>query len=340
MKITHSLATITLAFACVISVGAQDMLQTYQRLIPPEILKRYDADIVAGKRPRFVTISEKMIWDLRTQPNQGGDVYNFNLDPSALSSVQIDVIREWIRNGGRVVLWGQESVAKYISMLHPDISVQLSVVKPMKLTDHPVNTDCRLVNFSHHTYNPSGRNWDSIVLRNTPDETEVIASNDTGLLAGRIPYGRGEIIVVMAGSGWDMGNDRFRWKLNFDHWALRMAVPGAAERANVGAGGAAIAGGVPRPDRILLKNGDSITGKIVTERFIVRTSYAELPFETKAVDSIILEGAGQNIEMLVLRTGDRLSGVLQNQSVEIEIQGGQKSAIAKDKIKEVSIFQE
>jgi ankyrin repeat protein len=88
-------------------------------------------------------------------------------------------------------------------------------------------------------------------------------------------------------------------------------------------------------DRIMLKNGDIITGNIYINNITIKTSYAELTFTPDKVASIILKGAGQNIEYLLLRTGDKLSGIIGPDKVKIELAGGQYTEIEKDKIKKI-----
>src|SRR5205823_784758 len=106
------------------------------------------------------------------------------------------------------------------------------------------------------------------------------------------------------------GPDQRRWNLNFYHWALDLRVPGAAETgATASSDGGASAG--KQDDMIVLKNGDKITGEVLNKKFTIKTSYAELAFDREKVDQIILEGAGANIDEMVLKAGDKLSGVLQ-----------------------------
>ena len=64
-----------------------------------------------------------------------------------------------------------------------------------------------------------------------------------------------------------------------------------------------------------------------------------MEFDLKQIESIVLEGAVQNIEMIVLRNGDKLSGVVGPLSVKIKLAGEQETEIEKDKIKEISVQQ-
>ena len=133
------------------------------------------------------------------------------------------------------------------------------------------------------------------------------------------------------------GPDADRWKLNFFQWMLGFRVPGAAETAVAVQPSPSSTTPTNPQDRILLKNGDTISGTLLTEAFTVETSYAKLTFKLSEVASIILEGAGQNVELLVLANGDKLSGQIQPQTIKVRLAGGQDSVIQKDKIKEIQV---
>lgn len=65
-------------------------------------------------------------------------------------------------------------------------------------------------------------------LTKYPPDTEVIVSCTNGVVAGRVPYGRGNIYFQLHGSRYP-GADWDRWTLNFNHWMLGFPVPGAVE---------------------------------------------------------------------------------------------------------------
>ena len=89
-------------------------------------------------------------------------------------------------------------------------------------------------------------------------------------------------------------------------------------------------------DKIVLKNGDTVSGKIITNQFSVKTSYASLSFNLDQIASISLEGGGQNIESLSLRTGDKLSGSIGPDTITILLSTGQETSIEKEKIKSIT----
>lgn len=313
----------------------------FEETIPPENLRQYAPEIVKGNRPVVIRITQPMIWGLRDKPDQGGDVYTFDLDPSKLSSVQQDIVRKWVQDGRKVWFWGYYDAERYATLFHDTIMCSREHQTPTTLSSHPVNTDVESLDFRLNV--KWGATTDigewSPVLVKYPPETEVIASDKNGVVAGRIPYGRGSLYVALFGNYWTDGKDRDRWSLNFQQWMLDYRVPGAAE-TKLGIGTNASEPGVSVPqDRILLKNGDTISGRILIDKFTVKTSYADLSFDLSQVETVVLEGAGQNIELMVLRTGDKLSGVIGPETVKIELTGGQETEIEKDKIKEIVLQQ-
>ena len=72
---------------------------------------------------------------------------------------------------------------------------------------------------------------------------------------------------------------------------------------------------------------------------VSKTSYADLSFDINQIANVNLEGDGQNIETVVLKTGDKLSGVVSPDKIGIRLPGDQVIEIDKDKIKEIIIGQ-
>ncbi|MBM3747768.1 MAG: hypothetical protein FJW34_18430 [Acidobacteria bacterium] len=331
------LLALALAVTCERYVLAQS--SKYEASIPPEILRRYDPGIVEGTRPKFVTITQPMVWGLRNQPEQGGEVYVLDCDPNRLSSVQKSVLVEWVKIGKTVLLWGEQECKKY-EQLFPGLGrIREDSIKKdekeggVELASHPVNTDCKEVVFS------TGGVRGCIIRYFTeyPAECEVIASVKDGVVAGSIPVGRGRLFFSSHSGWWDRGTDKDRWTLNLRQWMLGLPVPGATE-TRVGPRGAGVqADKVKANDRIVLKNGDTVSGKLVTDRFTVKTSYASLSFALKDIECVVLEGGSQNIETLVLRNGDKLSGVVGPERVKIALDSGQETEIDKEKIKEILV---
>jgi len=88
-------------------------------------------------------------------------------------------------------------------------------------------------------------------------------------------------------------------------------------------------------DQVLMKNGDALSGRILTTNFTLRTSYGTHNFQTKQIQTINLEGGGQNIDIVLLRIGDKLSGVIENAAVKMEMRSGTQVELSKDKVKDI-----
>ena len=312
-------------------IAIESSYARYEDTIPPEILRRFDPAIVKGERPRIVRITQPMIWGLRNKPDQGGEVYSFDLDPKKISTVQKEIIRKWVRAGQKILFWGGSEAEKYSVLFADKISWSMVVFWKLSLSKHPVNIDVRDIRFKQR-WGLAGK---SHVLNVYPPDTEVIVSSKGGVVAGRVPYGRGNIYIALMGDLWSKGTDRDRWTLNFRQWMLGFRVPGPSETETRPPATTDVQMHPVPQDRILLKNGDTISGRLLVQHFTIKTSYADLTFKLEQIESVILEGAGQNVEMLVLRSGDKLSGLVGPESIKVKLAGGQETEIEKDKIKQV-----
>ena len=340
-KIDHrkiAVALLLIVSTLILGTTALAKSTKYDNTIPPEILRQYNSDVLSDKRPKLVTINQSMIWALRDQPDQGGDVYNLDLDTEKISTIQKKILIDWVKEGRNIFLWGAETCYKYKAFFDGLTWGLSDKNESVQLSKHPVNTDCSSLNFLYSKI--------YVCLKQYPPNSEVIASCRSGIVAGKIPFGHGNIYFVCndqdhrsikARTHWESGTDRYRWELNFMQWILGHRVPGAAD-TQVGTGSETLITKDPL-DRVLLKNGDTISGKLNTDKFIVQTSYATLTFEGKQIDSILLEGEGQNIEMIVLRNGDKLSGKIGPDKIIVILAGGQETEIEKDKIKQI-LFQQ
>lgn len=92
-------------------------------------------------------------------------------------------------------------------------------------------------------------------------------------------------------------------------------------------------------DKVVLKNGDSVSGTILTATFKLKTSYGELEFKSRDIKTINLEGGGNNVDVVILRVGDKMSGVVLNTTITIKMTNGTEITVEKDKVKDV-IFKE
>lgn len=316
----------------------------YEKTIPPEILVQYDKRVVQGLRPKAVTITQSMIWPLRTKPDQGGEVYRLDFSVSELSTVQKEILSDWVKKGQRILLWGKDEIRNYAPLfseaMQADYKKRASDSRTLnhpaehRLAAHPVNTDVRDLEVAVHV--PPGSGWIHYyywtVITRSPKETEVILSTREGVIAGKVPYGKGGIYFLQVTGGADVD----RWKLNFYQWMLGLPVPGSASVKSKGGPPSATVD-ARKVDTIRLRNGDTLSGKLLTDAVKIETSYASLEFTTDQIDAIEMEGGSQQTDVLLLRNGDRLSGVIGPDRIQIELTSGQKAVIEKDKIKQVNI---
>jgi hypothetical protein len=89
-------------------------------------------------------------------------------------------------------------------------------------------------------------------------------------------------------------------------------------------------------DRVFLKNGDIISGQILKETFKLRTSYATFKFELPQIAYIDFEGGGKNMDIIVLKVGDKLSGIVEAPVITLQIQPGTEIDLDKQKIKRIT----
>ena len=209
-------------FALSLFVCISTYAQRYTDTIPPEILRQYDPAIVSGDRPHIVAITKAMIWGLRENPDQGGDIYRFNFDRSSLSSTQIEILRAWVKTGVDILFWSYNTASEYSSIFGDEITLTSRKSCGGSRSNHPVNTDVTSVVFSWSGYTCG-------IFTHYPLDTEVIVSNRDGVVAGRIPYGSGNIYFSLHAVTRPSGRDRDRWTLNFYQWMLGKKVPGSAE---------------------------------------------------------------------------------------------------------------
>ena len=221
-----------------------DEAPNYSKTIPPEILRLYDPGLLDGSRPKLVAITQEMIWSLRDEPDQGGDVYTLDFDPAELSTVQKDVLLEWIKAGHNVLIQHEECAVYwelFPGFTEPKEAKHCPGPLPVTLSDHPVNTDCGNVTFCSETEGrlrrtdgTYGFGHDHLFFPAMPENSFVVASLDRGrtdrdpggAVAGCVPYGRGGVYFI---TKLPQGSDTDRWTLNFRQWMLGLPIPGGAE---------------------------------------------------------------------------------------------------------------
>jgi hypothetical protein len=102
-----------------------------------------------------------------------------------------------------------------------------------------------------------------------------------------------------------------------------------------GSGKNVISMGTVGTDRITLKSGDVINGDIATVYYEVNTGYASVTLDKEQIWSISLEGGGQNIDTILLRSGNQYSGAIKPVVLHVILSGGQEIDIPKERIRSI-----
>lgn len=308
--------------------------------IPPEI----EAQLQSTKVLRIDSDNKAVIWSLRPSADPDRvDYVVLDLCSQDLESEMADVLRNWIYSGkGALVRLG----AGHSSWLSPDGETQAQNVSnnwelavPAAGPAHPVNTGVRTVWFSSY----SGRN-ERLVMTRGPSMalTPILETEEGHVLVSAQQCGVGRVVwasaqirhlpIVQNQSRLDQ-YDNARFAVNLDQWLAGFPVPSSSS-AHPSVQTQAENEGV---DVIRLKNGDVLHGLIMNDVVAIRTSYADLQFPLRDIARVVLEGAGSNVDSLVLRGGDRLSGVLQVREWDLVLPSGASVTLANEQVQEVNV---
>ena len=211
------------------TVSAQG--QTDGDVIPPEVLECMDAEILSGDRPRIQKIRRGEIFGLRNNPELDADLVRLDLDPATLSSVQKEILVNWVRSGHNVVYLVGNDVPKYAELLGCGYSVDPQynnhrIVRSID-SDHEVFTDCkgvRFIAFDNKVFHVHGG------LIAFPEESVIVAEGASDkksfAVCGMFSLGEGKVYFCPKTDA--TSPDSRRFDLNFMHWMLGVEVPGAA----------------------------------------------------------------------------------------------------------------
>jgi hypothetical protein len=89
-------------------------------------------------------------------------------------------------------------------------------------------------------------------------------------------------------------------------------------------------------DRVFLKNGDNLSGKVQTEIFKVHTPYGSYELNPAQISYIDFEARGGNVDVIGLRIGDVLSGVVEVDSIKLLTRSGNEVTFQRDKIQRIT----
>lgn len=205
-----------------------DSFVKYEETIPSQILKKYNLEVVLGKRPKFAIVRNTDIQDLKEHPVQGGDLVLLKLRPLELSSAQREIVTNWVKRGAKVYLDGWENARDILPLIFKVsttwIYLKSSSARVFLFRDHPVNTGVKEIETSpekkaHHVYWYGG-------ISNLPGDSSVIASLDAGhttVIVGAFKYGKGCVYFNVLQD--PFGRDIDRFQLNLRQWLIGEEVP-------------------------------------------------------------------------------------------------------------------
>jgi hypothetical protein len=88
-------------------------------------------------------------------------------------------------------------------------------------------------------------------------------------------------------------------------------------------------------DRVQLKNGDDLSGKIKTEILRLKAPYATINFNTADISHIKFDGRGVNRDVVILRIGDVLTGAVEAESIKLLTRSGKEMNISSEQIRRI-----
>ncbi len=299
-------------------------------IIPPEILKQMDKDILQGNRPIISKIRQGEIFNLRNNPLIDADFVTFQFEPGNLSSVQKEIIKNWIHSGVNKLFIKGRNISKYRYFFSP-MKVGSRVTSNIELLRHPVNTDCNSVKFVSHR-DKRNNEYGNCFLDLPMDASSIVETNKGEVVCGNFQIGKGKVYFINP----PHDTDARRWILNWWHWALGLRVPGSSETAIL-AGAVVPLADKGKYDFIELKNGDRISGDILNKSFTIKTAYANLTFDILKVIEVSFDEGYKKTDIISLSTGDRLSGSIQDSAVKVKLTVGREIEIEIGRVKNIQM---
>ena len=128
----------------------------------------------------------------------------------------------------------------------------------------------------------------------------------------------------------------FHGKTEFGKWSMHSENAAKIEFNSSPVNNSETEAGYTNFDQIQLKNGDIISGQVMAKAFKFRTSYSTLKFRTPQIGYLDFEGMGKSKAVMGLRTGDKLSGVLEVGSISLLMRSGSEVYLNKEMIKKIT----
>jgi hypothetical protein len=88
-------------------------------------------------------------------------------------------------------------------------------------------------------------------------------------------------------------------------------------------------------DTVELKNGEKITGTVLNDTFTVTTAYSLVTLEKDKISEIAIMPEGMNHDMVTLKEGGILEGTIDETSLSIRNEKGEKITLNKEECKKI-----
>lgn len=307
--------------------------------LPPEVM----ASLKEVQILEITRDNVDVIWDLRANqhPNRA-DIVDLRVAYGDLSNELSTVLQEWTKSGKGIILY-EYNVRRFLPQIEMSSEWEKlgHVVRAIE-DSHPVVTGVEEVKFEYVYYKSAQRGLQASYIA-------ILEAENGKIVSVVSPYGRGRLVALLnvdswIGAPWPITEyDNERFKINVYQWLAGAPVPGVLGVGGIAGGRTAEVATQPKSalyDAVYLKNGDILSGTVLNEQFTITASYGTLAFPISDVAQILLEGMPQqgpgNIEQIVLRIGDKVSGVVQEEKINIKLASGAEVSLEKDKIASIT----
>lgn len=93
--------------------------------------------------------------------------------------------------------------------------------------------------------------------------------------------------------------------------------------------------GADNQDTVELKNGDKITGHVLTDSFTVTSPYSIVTLERDKISEIAIMPEGYNHDIVTLNEAGILEGTIDEASITIKNEKGEKITLKKEECKKI-----
>lgn len=291
--------------AVLILVGVLAFLTLGQaQTLPPEVENALHPITVLRLESQEET---KSIWNLRENPDLAGIIV-LDVERRYLSTPQIEILKNWVFSGHSLRLVskeGRESLLEAFGFSSQRMSHGTFRCLTTAASTHPVLTDVAQVKLT--TRYPAHE-----LLAVTGGFETPLLSCGGKPVAVLSSWGSGYILVCPGIRTEEYDGMRF-W-VNAKEFLSGYPVPGS-----VMVGGLYPSSPTGQFDTITFRNGDVRSGTVMTNSFAVDTRYGGFTIQTQEIARIEF---GENVDVIYLWMGDRISGSIQNRTIAVELAVG------------------